>query len=230
MTRGWCRRGPAEAGADVGEGVDGLHHARVGGVVEGVDPVAYLVDDVDLPLARRHSPSVPIAILARRRPWQDRRPWAGSTGLSGIDGRRIDGLRKFGGRSDRRMNTACERIIPSLVDEWTTQSRRSSSRADVGARRADGLRFAFYGRMSTAEYQDRASSRAWQREAADRLVAGHGAVQVEFFDEGCSRRLPWSSALRLLRCWPSWPRRSDGSTQWWSASTSGRSPATSSQR
>ncbi|MFP5283468.1 MAG: hypothetical protein ACLGIF_08470 [Actinomycetes bacterium] len=25
------------------------------------------------------------------------------------------------------------------------------------------------------------------------MVAGHGAVQVEFFDEGCSRRLPWSS-------------------------------------
>ena len=41
----------AEAGADVGEGVDGLHDAGVGGVVEGVDPVAYLVDDVDLPLA-----------------------------------------------------------------------------------------------------------------------------------------------------------------------------------
>jgi hypothetical protein len=50
--------------------------------------------------------------------------------------------------------------------------------------------------MSTVEYQDRVSSRAWQREAADRLVAGHGAVQVEFFDEGCSTcgrptRWPW---------------------------------------
>ena len=65
----------SEAGADVGEGVDGLHDARVGGVVEGVDPVADLVDDVDLPLARPHSPSVPIAILVRRRTWQDRRPW-----------------------------------------------------------------------------------------------------------------------------------------------------------
>jgi hypothetical protein len=47
--------------------------------------------------------------------------------------------------------------------------------------------------MSTAEYQDRASSRAWQREAAECLVAGHGVVEVEFFDVGCPRRLPWSS-------------------------------------
>ena len=47
--------------------------------------------------------------------------------------------------------------------------------------------------MSTTEYQDRASSHAWQREAADRLVSGRGAVQVESFDEGCSRREPWSS-------------------------------------
>ena len=63
--------------------------------------------------------------------------------------------------------------VPSLLDEWTTQERRRWSRAGVRARRSEGVRFAFHGRMSTAEYQDRASSRAWQREAADRLVAGH---------------------------------------------------------
>jgi hypothetical protein len=61
-------RGRPRPGADVGEGVDGLHYARVGGVVKGVDPVADLVDDVDLPFARRHPRSVPIAILTRRRP------------------------------------------------------------------------------------------------------------------------------------------------------------------
>lgn len=45
---------PSEIGADVGESVDRLPDAGVDGVVEGVDPVAYLVDDVGLPLARRH--------------------------------------------------------------------------------------------------------------------------------------------------------------------------------
>ena len=100
---------------------------------------------------------------------------------------------RFGGRSDGRMDTARERTTPSLFDQWTTRSWRGSSRTGLGVRHREGLRFAFYGRMSTTEHQDRASSRAWQREAADCLVAGHGVVEVEFFDEGCSRRLPWSS-------------------------------------
>ncbi|PRX10585.1 resolvase-like protein, partial [Actinoplanes italicus] len=54
-----------------------------------------------------------------------------------------------------------------------------------------GLRFAFYGRISTAEYQDAVSSRAWQVESAQRLVAGRGRIVVEFFDSGASRSLPW---------------------------------------
>jgi hypothetical protein len=37
------------------------------------------------------------------------------------------------------------------------------------------LRFAFYGRISTAEYQDAVSSRAWQVESAQRVVAGPGS-------------------------------------------------------
>ncbi|MDI6105923.1 recombinase family protein [Actinoplanes sp. NEAU-A12] len=56
---------------------------------------------------------------------------------------------------------------------------------------AGGLRFAFYGRISTAEYQDPVSSRAWQVEAAQRVVAGRGRIVVEFFDPGASRSLPW---------------------------------------
>ncbi len=54
-----------------------------------------------------------------------------------------------------------------------------------------GLRFAFYGRTSTAEYQDPATSRAWQREIASTLVAEHGTITTEFFDVGCSRRVAW---------------------------------------
>jgi hypothetical protein len=38
-----------------------------------------------------------------------------------------------------------------------------------------GLRFAFYGRVSTEDWQDSKSSRARQREQAGALVRGHGA-------------------------------------------------------
>jgi len=54
-----------------------------------------------------------------------------------------------------------------------------------------GLRLAFYGRISTGDYQDATSSRAWQLDSARQMVAGRGQVTVEFFDVGCSRRLPW---------------------------------------
>jgi DNA invertase Pin-like site-specific DNA recombinase len=54
------------------------------------------------------------------------------------------------------------------------------------------LRFAFYGRTSTSGYQDRMSSRHWQAESAQQLIAGRGVVVAEFFDVGYSRRLPWA--------------------------------------
>jgi hypothetical protein len=41
------------------------------------------------------------------------------------------------------------------------------------------------------EHQDPESSAAWQREAAEALIAGRGAIVAEYFDAGCSRRLPW---------------------------------------
>ena len=54
-----------------------------------------------------------------------------------------------------------------------------------------GLRFAFYGRTSTEEFQDPVTSRAWQREVAEAVIAGHGVIIAEFFDVGCSRRVAW---------------------------------------
>ncbi|WP_439658321.1 hypothetical protein ACSHWB_38950 [Lentzea sp. HUAS TT2] len=41
-----------------------------------------------------------------------------------------------------------------------------------------GVRFAFYGRMSTSEYQDPQTSRAWQRAVSDELIEGVGSVVV----------------------------------------------------
>jgi hypothetical protein len=55
-----------------------------------------------------------------------------------------------------------------------------------------GIRFAFYGRISTEDFQDRVSSLRWQRAVADDVVAGCGTIVAEFFDVGYSRRLPWA--------------------------------------
>jgi DNA invertase Pin-like site-specific DNA recombinase len=57
---------------------------------------------------------------------------------------------------------------------------------------AGGLRFAFYGRISTPGYQDEKSSRQWQRENTVRLIAGTGMVVRDFFDAGYSRSLAWT--------------------------------------
>lgn len=64
-----------------------------------------------------------------------------------------------------------------------------------------GLRFAFYGRVSTEDYQDPVSSRRWQFDLATDCVAGRGRITAEFFDIGFSREIAWSDrpvAARLL--------------------------------
>jgi DNA invertase Pin-like site-specific DNA recombinase len=64
------------------------------------------------------------------------------------------------------------------------------------------VRFAFYGRVSTEDRQDPASSRAWQiRRATDLIAADGGQIVIEYFDIGQSRSLPWQrrpEAARLL--------------------------------
>ena len=61
-----------------------------------------------------------------------------------------------------------------------------------GKRHAEGgLRFAFYGRVSTEDWQDPVTSRARQREQAGALARGHGHVVAEFFDAGQSRTVAW---------------------------------------
>jgi site-specific DNA recombinase len=54
------------------------------------------------------------------------------------------------------------------------------------------LRFAFYGRVSTEDWQDPVTSRARQLQQAVMLVGGHGVIVAEFFDIGESRTLPWA--------------------------------------
>jgi site-specific DNA recombinase len=64
-----------------------------------------------------------------------------------------------------------------------------------------GLRFAFYGRVSTEDYQDPVSSRRWQFDLATDCVAGRGCITAQYFDIGYSREIAWNDrpeAARLL--------------------------------
>ena len=64
------------------------------------------------------------------------------------------------------------------------------------------MRFAFYGRVSTEDQQDPASSRNWQLARSRQTIAPvEGVIVEEFFDIGQSRSLPWKrrpEAARLL--------------------------------
>ena len=85
-------------------------------------------------------------------------------------------------------------MISTARRDTTTRAvspRRAGARRRRRTAGSRGLRFAFYGRMSTVEYQDRTTSLGWQREVAEETIRGHGVIVVEYFDEGCSRRLPW---------------------------------------
>ena len=66
-----------------------------------------------------------------------------------------------------------------------------SGRPRFGGPVRGGLRFMFYGRVSTEDWQDPVTSRARQREQAGALVRGHGVIVVEFFDAGQSRTVAW---------------------------------------
>ncbi len=61
-----------------------------------------------------------------------------------------------------------------------------------GVRGRGCLRFAFYGRVSTEDWQDPVTSRARQLQQATMLTAGRGVIVAEFFDTGQSRILPWA--------------------------------------
>ena len=66
------------------------------------------------------------------------------------------------------------------------------SRSRAGRRGGGVLRFAFYGRVSTEDWQDPVTSRARQLQQALMLVTGVGMIVAEFFDIGESRTLPWA--------------------------------------
>jgi hypothetical protein len=79
------------------------------------------------------------------------------------------------------------------------------------------VRFVFYGRVSTEDWQDPVTSRARQLQQAVMLTGGHGVIAGEFFDVGESRELPWArrpqgtgTARTTRRPWWRWGCRRSG--------------------
>jgi len=72
--------------------------------------------------------------------------------------------------------------------EWAERTRGHQPKASGSG----GLRFAFYGQVSTEDYQDPVTSQARQLGQAGALVAGHGQIVAHFFDSGQSRTLAWA--------------------------------------
>jgi site-specific DNA recombinase len=65
---------------------------------------------------------------------------------------------------------------------------RSRRRAAIGT---EGLRFAFYWRVSTEDHQDPVSSREWQLGRAEATIVGAGRIVAEYSDIGRSRSVAW---------------------------------------
>jgi hypothetical protein len=75
---------------------------------------------------------------------------------------------------------------------WAERSGRRRACTASGDLVPGWLRFVFYGRVSTEDWQDPVMSRARQREQAEALVRGHGQIVAEFFDIGLTRKLAWA--------------------------------------
>lgn len=97
------------------------------------------------------------------------------------------------------MNTVLDAPDVDLLGVWV--ATRTQRVRHYGRVAEAGLRFAFYGRVSTEDYQDPVSSRRWQFDLATELVAGRGRIGAEFFDVGYAREIGWGDrpqGARLL--------------------------------
>ncbi|MFY1692976.1 hypothetical protein [Plantactinospora sp. WMMB782] len=101
------------------------------------------------------------------------------------------------------MRYAPELDGPDLLGWWLRQPDR---RGRLRTRRLPapdpvGIRFAFYGRMSTREFQDRLSSARWQRDFAEEVIDGRGVIVADFFDVVFPGRCPGHVARKPRGCW-----------------------------
>lgn len=107
----------------------------------------------------------------------------------------VRGNRKVAARCDCRMDSLRD-ADQDVLGGWVRRTRGGPGGRERGRHGPGGLRFAFYGRTSTVRYQDRCTSRGWQREVAESVIGGRGVIVAEYFDVGCSRRLPWARRPR----------------------------------
>jgi site-specific DNA recombinase len=84
------------------------------------------------------------------------------------------------------LNAREKDLLVTWIGGRTPRVRRRGRGAEAG------LRFAFYGRVSTKDYQDPVSSRRWQLDVATELIAGRGRIVAQFFDAGYTRELSWA--------------------------------------
>jgi site-specific DNA recombinase len=94
------------------------------------------------------------------------------------------GLAREGARGTARVAGGNDLVV------WAARSGRPHHQAGGLVRGV--LRFVFYGRVSTEDWQDPVTSRARQREQAEALVRGHGQIVAELFDVGESRTVAWA--------------------------------------
>lgn len=103
--------------------------------------------------------------------------------------------------------------VAADVTTWAKTTARNRNAASARSRvRAGPLRFALYGRMSTTEYQDFATSWGWRRGLAEDLIAGYGVIVTEYFDVGVSRRVSVADH-RMAIGWPMRVRTPTGRTR-----------------
>ena len=83
------------------------------------------------------------------------------------------------------------RAAPAAGADGLVAWAEKSGHHRPGGLEQGGLRFVFYGRVSTEDWQDPVTTRARQREQAEALVRGRGVIVAEFFDAGQSRTVAW---------------------------------------
>ena len=88
----------------------------------------------------------------------------------------------------RMMAAGGQRVAGDALAAWA--EGLAGRRDEVRGRGC--LRFAFYGRVSTEDWQDPVTSRARQLQQAVMLTAGRGVIVADFFDVGYTRVLPWA--------------------------------------
>ena len=73
---------------------------------------------------------------------------------------------------DRGPRTAPSRGDDRQLRTWAAGDQQAQYRPSGRDRAEAEVRFAFYGRVSTVEYQDADSSLGWQRDSAGEVITG----------------------------------------------------------